>query len=79
MQILAGGFSIVSYTEALELTQLLTQAWTYWVRPEYMIIKNTGSTDNWINYNKVGGAVPNRGQINTGASLAQVTHFVSEH
>ena len=41
-----------------------------------MIIKNTGSTDNWINYNKVGGAA-NRGQINTGSYGTSTASFQS--
>ena len=69
----AGGFSIVSYTGTGTNGTIghgLTAA------PEYMIIKNTGSTDNWINYNKVGGAA-NRGQINTGNYGTSTTSFQS--
>ena len=69
----AGGFSIVSYTGTgtnATVGHGLTAA------PEYMIIKNTGSTDNWINYNKVGGDA-NRGQINTGSYGPRTTSFQS--
>ena len=69
----AGGFSIVSYTGTgtnATVGHGLTAA------PEYMIIKNTGSTDNWINYNKVGGAA-NRGQINSGSYGTSTTSFQS--
>ena len=67
----AGGFSIVSYTGTgtnATVGHGLTAA------PEYMIIKNTGSTDNWINYNKVGGAA-NRGQFNSGSYVQALLHF----
>ena len=69
----AGGFSIVSYTGTgtnATVGHGLTAA------PEYMIIKNIDTTDNWINYNKVGGAA-NRGQINTGNYGTSTTSFQS--
>ena len=69
----AGGFSIVSYTGT---GTNATVGHGLSAAPEYMIIKNTGSTDNWINYNKVGGAA-NRGQINTGSYGTSTTSFQS--
>ena len=69
----AGGFSIITYTGTGTNGTIghgLTAA------PEYMIIKNIDTTDNWVNYNKVGGAA-NRGQINTGNYGTSTTSFQS--
>jgi len=69
----AGGFSIISFTGTGTNGTIghgLTAA------PEYMIFKNRDTTDNWINYNKVGGAA-NRGQINTGNYGTSTTSFQS--
>ena len=69
----AAGFSIVQYTGTGTNS---TIGHGLSVAPEYMIIKNLDTTDNWINYNKVGGAA-NRGQLNTGNYGTSTTSFQS--
>ena len=69
----AGGFSIVQYTGTGTNS---TVGHGLSAAPEYMIIKNLDTTDNWINYNKAGGAA-NRGQLNTGNYGTSTTSFQS--
>jgi len=69
----AGGFSIVQYTGTGTNS---TVGHGLSAAPEYMIIKNLDTTDNWINYNKVGGAA-NRGQLNSGSYGTSTTSFQS--
>ena len=69
----AGGFSIVKYTGTGTNS---TVGHGLSAAPEYMIIKNRDTTDNWINYNKVGGAA-NRGQLNSGSYGTSTTSFQS--
>ena len=69
----AGGFSIIKYTGTGTNS---TVGHGLSAAPEYMIIKNRETTDNWINYNKAGGAA-NRGQLNTGNYGTSTTSFQS--